>query len=222
MKVEVELTLCLSLILKSFPHLFRVNGRRCRLGGPEFGPRIQVLRVDRVGLVRALAGTGCCGRREVLLLEPGGTLHYHAAQLVGDGVFCCLLFGEILRGQHLAFLLLLQGALEFALLVEDAFAHLLVEHQLPVQVLAVHRVNAGIDELLRDDQALGIGHGVATLLRRRVVPVDRRHHSSTCSTVSTRDVIVGGAAAAVAVEVKLLRVLLDVRVSSPLLAAGAL
>lgn len=91
-----------------------------------------------------------------------------------------------------------------------------------MQVLAVHRVDAGIDEFLRDDQALGIGHGVATLLRRRVVPVDRRHHSSTCSTVSTRDVIVGGAAAAVAVEVKLLRVLLDVRVSSPLLAAGAL
>lgn len=220
--LKSTLTLCPKNKQTNARFLFRVDGRS-GLGGPEFGPRVQVLRVDRVGLF-LLAGTGGRCGGEVLLLEPGGTLHYHAAQFVGDGVFGGLLFGEILCCEHLAFLLLFQRALQFALLVEHAFAHLLVEHQLPVQVLAVHRVDAGIDELLRDDQPLRIGcHRLVATLLRRVVPVDRRHHSSTCSTVSTRDLIVGGAAAGSggAVEVKLLRVLLDVRVSSPL-AAGAL
>lgn len=116
----------------------------------------------------------------------------------------------------MALLLLLEGALQFALLVEDAFAHLLVEHELPVQVLAVHRVDAGVDELLRNDQALA-AVGVALL---RVVPVDRRHHSSTSPVVGGLKLVVGGAATG-PVEVKVLLILLDVRVSSPL-AAGAL
>lgn len=156
-------------------------------------------------------------RRQVLLLEAGGALHYHPAELVGDGVFRGLLFGQVLGGQNLALLLLFEGALQFALLVEDAFAHLLVEHELSVQVLAVHRVDAGVDELLRHDQALAAVR-VALL---RVVPVDRRHHSSTSPVVGGAGLklVVGGAATG---EVKvLLLILLDVRVSSPL-AAGAL
>lgn len=167
-------------------------------------------------LVRLGAGAGRRRRSEVLLLDPGRTLHYHAAQLVGDRVFGGLLLGQVLGGEDLALLLLLEGALEFALLVEDAFAHLLVEHQLPVQVLAVHRVDARVDELLRHDQSLGVGHGVATLLR--VVPVDRRHHSSTSFADAENLLFVEGAGA-VGVELLLL-LLLDVRVSSPL-AAGA-
>lgn len=87
-----------------------------------------------------------------------------------------------------------------------------------MQVLAVHRVDAGVDELLRHDQALA-AVGVALL---RVVPVDRRHHSSTSPVVGGLKLVVGGAATGeVKLMLLLLLILLDVRVSSPL-AAGAL
>lgn len=187
--------------------LLGVNG----LGGAQFGTRIQILRIDRVRLV--LLGTGGCGG-EVLLLQAGRPLHYHPAELVRDGVLLGLLLGEVLRGEHLAFLLLFERPLQFRLLVQHAFAHFLVEHELPMQLLSVRRIEAGVGQLLRDDQPLRVGHDSL-----RGGMIDRGHHSRVRSVIAFRFLILvlvlsGTFDTAV-------RCVVVIRVSSSMMIAGA-
>ena len=55
--------------------------------------------------------------------------------------------------------------------IPKRYSHFLVEHELPVQVLPVHRFDAGVGQLLRHDQPLRVGHDGLRV-------VDRWHHST--------------------------------------------